>query len=33
MLNFVELSKNPIDGFSAGLVDENNIYEVREGDD
>ena len=23
-----ELIKHPVDGFSAGLVDENNIYEV-----
>ena len=22
-----ELSKNPVEGFSAGLVDESNIYE------
>ena len=24
----VELTKNPVEGFSAGLVDESNIYEV-----
>ena len=24
----LELNKNPVDGFSAGLVDANNIYEV-----
>lgn len=23
----LDLLKNPVDGFSAGLVDENNIYE------
>lgn len=23
----VDLCKNPVDGFSAGLVDENNIFE------
>lgn len=26
----LELGKNPVDGFSAGLVDENNVYEVLE---
>jgi len=25
--SFVDLCKNPVDGFSAGLVDENNIFE------
>lgn len=23
----VELKKNPVEGFSAGLVDDNNLYE------
>ena len=23
-----ELTKNPVDGFSAGLVDDSDIYEV-----
>lgn len=23
----LDLTKSPVDGFSAGLVDENNIYE------
>jgi ubiquitin-conjugating enzyme E2 G1 len=29
MLSFVcaELSRNPVDGFSAGLVDDSNIFE------
>ncbi|MFQ6663918.1 hypothetical protein Gotur_031226 [Gossypium turneri] len=26
-LNHEYLCKNPVDGFSAGLVDENNIFE------
>ena len=25
--NDVELTKNPVEGFSAGLVDDSNIYE------
>lgn len=24
---FADLCKNPVDGFSAGLVDENNLFE------
>ena len=24
---YADLCKNPVDGFSAGLVDENNIFE------
>lgn len=23
---FVELNKNPVEGFSAGLIDDNDIY-------
>lgn len=26
-VHVIDLSKSPVDGFSAGLVDENNIYE------
>lgn len=26
----IELTKHPVEGFSAGLVDDNNIFEVRE---
>ena len=24
---FVELNKNPVEGFSAGLIDDNDIYQ------
>jgi hypothetical protein len=27
LFSWIELLKNPVDGFSAGLVDEQNIYE------
>jgi ubiquitin-conjugating enzyme E2 G1 len=27
VLFFAELSRNPLDGFSAGLVDDSNIFE------
>jgi ubiquitin-conjugating enzyme E2 G1 len=27
LIDFVDLCKNPVDGFSAGLIDENNVFE------
>ena len=27
LLRLAELMKNPVDGFSVGLADDNNIYE------
>jgi len=27
-VKWVDLTKNPVEGFSAGLVDDSNVYEV-----
>jgi hypothetical protein len=28
IVKLVDLTKNPVEGFSAGLVDDSNVYEV-----